>query len=171
MKQKQSIVVGLFLIACGIWALLSALEVSWARLDQVWPVVVMAGGAVALYGALAQRPRKPDGVWFGAAALLSGGLFLWITIGPGEWADLAWAWPAFPLIGGLAWVISWLVDLREVSNLVMGIIAIAIGGLGFAYTYGLLDAERGRSIVRFWPLILVLIGAGLIAQYFVRRER
>lgn len=171
MKQKQSIVVGLLLILFGIWALLSALDVTWARMDQIWPVVVMAGGVVVLYGALAERPRKPDGVWFGVAALLSGGLFLWITIGAGEWGDLAWAWPAFPLIGGLAWVISWLVDLRQVSTLVTGIIAIAVGGLGFAYTYGLLDAERGQSIVRFWPLILVLIGLGLILQFLVRRER
>jgi hypothetical protein len=171
MKQKQSIIVGVLLIVFGIWALLSALDVRWARMDQIWPLVLMAGGAVALYGALAEQPRKPDGVWFGVAALLSGGLLLYITVGPGQWRDLARLWPAFPLIGGVAWVIAWLVDLREVSNLVTGIIASVIGGLGFAYTYGLLDAERGQSIARYWPLVLVLIGLGLIAQFLVQRRR
>lgn len=170
MKQRQSIVVGVVLIAFGIWALLSALNVRWASMDQLWPVVVMVGGAVVLFGALSERPRKSDGVWFGVTALLSGGLFLYITIGAGEWRDLSWLWPAFPLIGGVAWIVSWLTNLREVSNLVTGLIACLIGGLGFAYTYGLLDAERGQSIARFWPLILVLIGVGLIIQFLVQRK-
>ena len=171
MQRNKSIVVGTILIFVGVWALLSSLNVGWARMDRLWPAVLMAGGAASLYGALSSKPAKPDGLWFGVAALLSGAVFLYITVGPAEWGDLRWLWPVFPVIGGLAWVVAWVGDRAQVSNLVTGIVALVVGALGFLYTRGGWDASRAAEIAQLWPLILVIMGVGLILQFLVQRKR
>jgi len=77
----------------------------------------------------------------------------------------------FPAIAGLAWVVSWLADTRQVSSLVTGLVALGVGALGFLYTSGRLEAAEGIAIARRWPVILVVLGAGLIVQYLVQRKR
>jgi drug/metabolite transporter (DMT)-like permease len=131
----------------------------------------MAGGVAALYNALSTRPAKPDGIWLGTTALWCGGVFLYITLGAGQWSDLSTSWPVFPAIAGLAWAVSWLADTRQVSNLVTGLVALCVGALGFLYTSGRLEAARGVAIAQLWPVILVVLGAGLIVQYLVQRKR
>lgn len=170
MQRKQTIGLGILLIALGAWALLSALEVPWARLNQLWPVILILLGGMSLYGALARHPRDSGGVWFGTVTVLCGGFFLAITAGPFEWRDLNHLWPVFPAVMGLAWLAAWVVNVREVSNMVMGLIGLGIGALGFAYTMGRIGAERAGQISQWWPLILILIGLGLIAQFLAQRR-
>ncbi len=169
-QRRGTMVVGGILILAGIWALLSTLGVPWASMDQLWPAVLALVGVASIVSALSASPRKSDGVWFGVTAVLSGGVMLYITAGPGEWGDMSWLWPAFPIAGGVGWLAAWLVDVRELSTLVTGLIALVVGGLGFAYTYGLLGAQRASDLARLWPIILVVLGIGLILQYVVRRR-
>ena len=76
-----------------------------------------------------------------------------------------------PVIGGLAWVISWLADRRQVSNVVTGVVALVVAVLGLSYTRGGWSVARGVAIVQLWPLILVVMGAGLVLQFVVQRKR
>lgn len=170
MQRRQAIGIGLLLIALGVWALLAALNVPWAKWDQLWPVILLAIGAASLYGALKRRPYDAGGVWFGTAVFLAGGFLLTITAGPYEWRDLDRLWPTFPAIMGLAWFAAWAVNVRDVSNVVMGLIGLGLGALGFAYTMGQLGAERALRIAQWWPLILILIGLGLVAQFLAQRR-
>ena len=169
-KQTKLIGLGLFLILAGVWTLLSSLGYEWMTMEWLWPFVVVVGGLVSLVNGLTADPRNPGSVWFGLMAALCGAVFLYITMGPAEWADLQWLWPAFPAIAGISWLGAWAVDLRQVSNLVLGIIGIGVGGTGLLYTQGRLDVELGTSLVSYWPLILIALGVGLVVQFLVQRR-
>ncbi len=170
MNTRQRSLPGLILILIGIWALLQTLGVRWLRMEQFWPAILVIVGLISLYTALTSDPRSPDGVWFGLATLLSGGLFLYITVGPAQWADMAWLWPVFPTIAGLSWLAAWLINTRQISTLVVGLIALAVGGAGYLYTSGMLDPERARQLLSLWPLIFIIIGLGFIIQFVLTRR-
>lgn len=170
MTPRKSIIPGTILILIGLLALLQSLGLPWLRMEALWPVILILAGALALVTGLRQTPRVPDNVWFGCVTIMCGGLFLYITLGAGSWSDMNWLWPAFPLIGGVSWLIAWLVDMRQVSNLTGALVAGAVGIIGFLFTYRVLDKTRGQQVASFWPLILVILGIGLIVQYWLKRD-
>jgi hypothetical protein len=170
MERRRAIIPGLILIIIGIWALLWSLGFEWTRVDMLWPLIVIAGGVSLLLMSLRREHRDSGGVWLGCAAILCGGLFLYITLGPAEWSDLSWLWPAFPVIAGLSWVVAWGVEPRLVANLVMGLIALVAGVIGFLFTYGWLSAESLQHLGNLWPLIPIAVGLGLIIQFVVQRR-
>ncbi len=170
MTQRRSFIPGMILILIGLLALLQPFGLAWLRMEVIWPVIPILAGVLALVIGLTQTPRTPDTIWFGCAAILCGGLFLYITLGAGSWSDMNWLWPAFPLIGGVSWLAAWLVDKRQVSNLTAALVAGAVGVVGFLFTYHVIDATRGQQIASLWPLILVVLGIGLIAQYWLKRK-
>ena len=171
MRRQRAIIPGVILILVGVWALLWSLGYEWTRLDLLWPLIVIASGISFLLLGLRREPRDSGGVWFGCVAILCGGLFLYVTLGPTEWDDMSWLWPAFPAIAGLSWVVAWGVEPRLVANLVMGLIALAVGLIGFLFTYGRLGTESAQQLGNLWPLIPIALGVGLIIQFLVSRRR
>jgi hypothetical protein len=171
MAKHRAIIPGIVLIVVGVWALLWSLGYQWTRMDSLWPLLVMASGVSSLYLGLGRGHRDSGGVWFGCVAILCGGLFLYITLGPADWVDLAWLWPAFPTFAGLAWFVAWITEPRLAANLVMGLVALAAGIVGFLFTYGWVSAEAISAMGNLWPVIPILIGVGLIIQFAVQRRR
>jgi hypothetical protein len=172
MQDKgRSIALGGLLILVGAWLLVRALGVNIPGLATLWPVLLIGGALVSLFGALRSAPRDPEGVWFGVAGTLVGGLFLYITAGAGQWGDLRVLWPWFPFAAGLAWLASWLVDTREVADLVWGLLALAGAGIGYLYVQDRLPPDIWRLVANWWPLILVLLGLVYILQYLIQRPR
>lgn len=137
---------------------------------RLWPLAVIIGGLCSLGTGFAGDPRDAGAIWVGCMAALCGGLFLYITVGPREWGDLSWLWPAFPIIAGLAWVAAWLADLRHLSNLVAGLLALIGGTVGFLHTSGRLSAAHLRTVTSLWPLVLIVLGAGLTVQFLMQRR-
>ena len=169
MANRNRIVPGILLILIGLWALLESLHVTWIRMEVFWPAILMAFGAYGIYSGLRRDPRDPGAVWFGIFALLSGGVFLYITMG-GRWAEMASLWPVFPIIAGVAWGVAWLLDLKQVSNLITGAVALLLGVGALLYTAGRLGPSWIQALVTYWPVILVVLGLGFVAQYLVRRS-
>lgn len=169
-ERSKSIVWGSLFIAVGILALLNTLGLEWLRMERLWPGVLMALGLFSLIAGLRRTPRSPDGVWLGLCSLLGGAFFLRITLGSGEWGDLAGLWPVFPGIAGVAWIVAWAVDMQRVPNLVLGIIALVVAAAAYAIVRGLVAVERARTLASLWPLILIALGVSLIIQHAVRRR-
>ncbi len=171
MQEKgRSVALGGFLILIGVWLLLRALGVGLPGWNVVWPAILIGGALVSLYRALASDPHEPDGVWFGVAGALVGGLFLYITAGRGEWADMAMLWPWFPMAASLGWLAAWLVRPKEIASLVLGCLALVAAGLGYLSTLGQLDPCVGPWLARWWPLALIIIGDAYLAQYLLQRR-
>lgn len=90
---------------------------------------------------------------------------LFFTLGVFEWAEMSQLWPVFPLIGGIAFTAVWLADGRQDSGLLVpagGGFAVGIIGLIFTLS----GANIGR-IANYWPVILIVIGLGLLAQNLI----
>lgn len=170
MSRRRTISLGVALILVGTWALLRSFGVPWTGLDQLWPAILVIIGIYSLYSAFDREPRDLDSISFGITAILAGGLFFYITIGPATWSDLRWLWPAFPAIAGIGWLASWFFDLSQVSDLVAALLGLAVGGIGFLYTYGVLSPQQGRYILNYWPVALIAIGLALVIQHLVQRR-
>ena len=118
--------------------------------------------------ALGQDPRDSGGVWFGVTAMLCSAVFLYITVGRGEWSDMRSLWPLFPAAAALGWLCAWLVRPREISSLVMAAIAGVGAASGLCLHGGRLSAESGRQLASWWPLILVALGWAISSSTWYR---
>ncbi len=163
---------GLLLIGIGIWALLAALGVPWANMERLWPVALIGGGVASLVGALRAHPREPGGVWFGVTAILSGCLFLYVTLpDPARWAALQALWPLFVAAAGLGWLAAWAAAPRQIPLLVLGLTAAVVGIVAYLAKTGVIAWDPWRQLSQWWPLLLVLLGVASLAQAFIRRDR
>ena len=158
--------VGLSLIGLGIVLLVA----QWIGWDRIWPIFPLMGGLAFLVGYAVSGFEDSGMVFVGTAATLVGVFFFGFTLGVWEWGDMAKLWPVFPLIGGVAFAALFLAErARNVGTLGVGCAAMLVGVVGLAVTYGF----AGAGIVKFWPLLLVLIGlislVGVLLQMF-RRE-
>ena len=171
MQDKHgSLVLGGGLILVGAYLLARAVGVSLPGWGALWPLLLAGAAISSLVQSLNQDPRDSGGVWFGVTALLAAAVFLYITIGPGEWSDMVTLWPAFPAAAAVGWLAAWIARREEISSLVMALVAGAVAVLGYAYVSGSLGADLGRQILNLWPVILVVLGLGYIVQSLIQRH-
>lgn len=183
MKQRPPIVPAAILILFGFVLLLNNLgtfEDLDLRAEELWPGLVILGGLAFLLQYLASGSRDPGHVFVGTATLLLGLFFFLFTLnvelpyefenlkGPIDWSDSAYLWPAYPLIGGIAFVML-AVFGRDRGALGVGLLAIAVGVIAFPFTLG--SSEGLEQIEQYWPVLLILIGAGLLLRPLLRRRR
>ncbi|NLG27589.1 MAG: hypothetical protein GX557_06735 [Chloroflexi bacterium] len=169
--RKRSVVPGLVLIAVGVVVLLSNVGVPWLNMEQLWPVVLMLLGLLALISVVTGRAKDKAGIWFGVVGLLAGAVFLYITVGAGEWEDIKTLWPIFPAIAGLAWIVQWVFERHAIADLALGVGALAVAVVGYLVIAGRMASDQAMRLADFWPLLLVLVGVGLIAQHYTQRNK
>lgn len=161
---------GLLLVAIGLWSLLAALEVPWASMERLWPLALVGGGAASLATGLRARPRQEDGIWFGVTAMLSGSLFLYVTLGSAEWKDLSRLWPLFVVFTGLGWLAAWASHPRRIAPLMLGLLSVAFGAASYLARADLIAWNPWALLSRWWPLLLIVVGVAHLAQALARRE-
>jgi hypothetical protein len=156
---------GVGLIGLGI-ALLAAQLIGW---DRLWPIFPILGGVAFFAGYISSGFKDAGMAFVGTAALLVGFFFFGFTFGFWEWEAMAQLWPVFLLIGGIAFFVLFLAEsrARDVGVLGVGCAAIIMGIVGLAFTYGLV----GGAILKYWPLLLVLVGLASLAGALVRGLR
>lgn len=168
MRSTGTVILALFLILLGTYLLLN--ELSFGRLswDQVWPIFPFGGGLALLADYMLGQRRDPGQVFLGTAATLVGVVFFYITLGPVTYRDLDVWWPAFILIGSVAFLAQWLAaGLRDWGALFLALVAFAVGGAGLAVTLQLLGPETRELLPRLWPVVLVLGGLMALLRGFL----
>ena len=159
-RNRGSIVAGIFLVGLGGWLLAQQLGVWVPGLSQLWPGLVVLGGAAALLAYVSER--EPDQLFLGVAGVLVGGCFFLFTLGRLDWqADMPRYWPAFLIIFSLASVAQWLAAPDRRGYLVQAGVSLLVGLFFFAYYFNLLSGLLVRQVQQLWPLLLIV--AGLIA--------
>ena len=167
MRNRGAIVPGLVLIALGGWFLADALGVRLPGLGDLWPIFPLGFG-IAMLAQYFVNGRRDEGLIFtGVTGVLVGAFFLAITLGPLGWGDLGRLWPIFPLIGGLAFLAQWLARPSERGLLVPALLGLAVGGIALLFTLDLLGEGAGRLLANFWPVVLILLGVALLANYML----
>jgi hypothetical protein len=157
---------GLSLISLGIVLLVA----QWFGWERIWPVFPLLGGLAFLVGFGITGFKNSGLVFVGVAATLVGLFFFGFTLGFWEWGDMAKLWPVFPLMGGVAFAALFLAErARDMGTLGVGCAAMIVGVVGLTLTYGFVATD----IIKFWPLLLVLVGLisliGVLLQ-IARRE-
>jgi hypothetical protein len=134
-------------------------------------VVLIVAGLAFLAQFFAGGRRSEGLVFTGVAAALLGVFFLAITLGRLTWNDAGRLWPIYVLIGGLAFLAQWLARPGERGLLVPAVLALAVGGATLALALGLVRADVADQIIRLWPLVLIVLGLGLLGSYVMSGRR
>jgi hypothetical protein len=169
MDRRNRIVPGVLLILLGVWALLESLGVDWLRMDAFWRSSSSSLACWASTAACAASRVTPAESGSACSLCWPAGCSCYVTVGPGEWEEMAQSGRC-SAHRGIAWGVAWLVDIKQVSNFVAGVVALLVGIGGLLYTAGRLAPAWGAALVTYWPLILVALGLGFIAQYWLRRS-
>ena len=164
-KRSEVLWLGLGLIGLGT-ALLVATLVGW---DSIWPAFPLLGG-LFFYCAYVDSGFQDEGLAFaGTLAVLIGVFFFGFTLGFWEWEAMERLWPVFILILGLAFLALFLAQRRgrDWGALSLGLVAVVAGGVGLAITHKAL----GTQVVKYWPVLLVLVGLFSLVQALSRTRR
>lgn len=176
--RRRSIVPALILIGLGLWFLIRNLGVNLPDMDALWPIFPLGGGLLFLAGYVANR-RDPGLVFVGLAATLIGAFFFLFTLriplpiaGMQEgvrWGDMDRLWPAFVVIGGLAFIALFLAESRhDWAVFTLGAVAVLVGCAAFLFTFGLLAGDIGLMLLKLWPVLLIVMGLAALLQAMFR---
>lgn len=167
-NRRGALLPGILLMLLGAWLLARNLNLPVPRLDQLWPGLLVLFGFGFLVRFLAGGRREEGLVFVGVAATLTGAFFLIITLGALDWSAMGAYWPVLVLIGGLAFLGQWLARPTERGLLVPAVLALLVGAVGLVFTLGLLDPALAAQAARLWPLVLIVLGLGLLVSYLRR---
>jgi hypothetical protein len=168
-ERSGNLIGGLVLIAIGLWFLADNFGFQTFRLRAIWPIFPTLAGVGFILSYLTGR-EKDEGVLIpGVICLLLGPFFFLFTAGPLDWDDMGALWPVFPLIAGVAFLVTWLAGrCRDPGYLWSGLPALGVGAIGLLFTLG---PFRFRTIVQGWPLVLVGVGVWLLVREWLRMRR
>ena len=170
-NRRGALIPGLLLIALGAWLLAGTLGVRLPSFETLWPVALIVFGLAFLVQFFAGGRQSEGLVFTGVAATLLGGFFLAITLRLLPWSDAGRLWPAYVLMGGLAFLAQWLARPSERGLLVPALLALAVGAATLALTLNLVRADVASQILRLWPLALIVLGLSLLGSYVMSGRR
>jgi hypothetical protein len=183
MRGRPSVIPALVLILIGLAFLLNnagAFDDLDLDPEELWPALVVLAGLAFLLQFFVGGARDPGLVFVGTAATLLGLFFFLFTLnlelpfesenvrGPINWSDSAYLWPAYPLIGGIAFIMMALFN-RERDVLWVGLVALAVGVVAAFFTLG--RPEGLEELGQYWPVLLILVGGGLLLRPLLRGRR
>ena len=159
-RDPGTLIPGVGGVLLGLFFFLFTLGIlPWEAMGTYWPVLIILGGLAFLVAYLFGR-EDPGLLIPGVGGLLIGFFFLAFTTGTLSWEDMGVLWPLFPLLGGVAFVVAYLVGGRQDKGVLwVGLAAVAIGVLGLAITIGSLSLPW---LSNFWPILLIVIGLLLV---------
>jgi hypothetical protein len=166
MENKSSVVLGAVLVLIGIGLLLSKMNVIDFSWYEIYPLGLL--GLSALSFASLTRGNK-NGVFMGTAFAVIGLFFFCRNFGL---LDFLWNfkfWPIVLISLGLGFIALFIVKPYDWGVLIPGSILTFLGAIF------LLDSmdfawRQLRLARRMWPLILVLVGVGLIISTLSKRR-
>lgn len=151
--KRQSIVWGLLLILTGVGFLAHQLFPDvFAGFSWPW-LLIVAGG---IFVALSLLARTGGTLVPGVILLGLGGIFLYQTR-TGDWESWSYLWALMPGLAGLGLFLGSLIDRQMRPARVVGLIMLGVSLVLLAVFGGLFGLTP--EILRFWPVVLIIVGA------------
>ena len=170
-RPKGHLILGTVLVVVGTWIFLQNLGVNLPGLEEMWPILPCLAGAALLVSFFTGKDRGAGRVFLGTAGLLVGLFFFAFTLGPLGWWEMEVYWPAYPLIGGMAFLATWVAGRRRESGLLVPAALNAVAGVvGFSFTLGWLEMWVLPVIETGWPLVLIAMGLLIVFRGFVPKR-
>ncbi|MBN1464788.1 hypothetical protein JXA02_03435 [candidate division KSB1 bacterium] len=169
-KNHSSLLIGLIFILAGVGLLLDKMRLFDFGWQETYPVIFLLLAVISFISAFSGK--KNSAFWGGVFGVL-GVFYLLRNFDLIPFYLVHELWPIFLLALGLGFIALFIFNPREWGVLVPGFI---LTGLGVIFILESLDlihdlfANIVDAIWTYWPLILVLIGIGLILGSYKRKE-
>lgn len=170
-RQKRSdLVIGLFLFLIGAWFLAAEFNLlpgltEIMNIEYQWPLAVIGvGGLLFLLGLLARSP----GISVPACVVGGiGGILYWQNT-TGQWGSWSYLWTLIPGFVGVGIILSRLLGGETSRGYTNGLRLILISTIMFVIFLMFFSGQA--NIVRYWPVLVILLGIWIIIQATFRKR-
>ncbi len=157
-NSKTSLLPGILLIIIGSLLLIHKLNILYFDWPKTYPIVFVAIG-IALFASYFFN-RNSNSVFWGTIFTLGGVFFFLRNYHFIDYYYVREVWPVFMMILGIAFIVLFIVRPQDWGVLIPGGILLILGTSFLLRSLHLWHAQE--IIRRYWPLLLILIGAGII---------
>jgi len=164
-NKFSSIVVGVIFIVFGTILLLDKLGIIYFTWDEGFPFILMALSVLAFVSVA--KGKKNNAFWGTTLGIL--GIFFFLQ--NYEIIHYLWigeTWPVYLIAIGLGFIVLYFFKPQDWGVLIPGGILTFLGAVFFLETLDL-SWYTIKHIKNFWPLILILIGLGLISSSLAKK--
>ncbi len=168
--SDRFLVFGLTLLIVGL-VLLSTTLGLLPLVAPLWPLLVVAGGVAALRAGL--TGRWPEAAVFAGLFLVLGGVFFLLLTTVMSAVELSRVWPAFMTIAGVS-VVAYARFKPAAGRLTLtipGYVIIVLSIIFLLFSFDVVDEDFTAFVARWWPVIFVAAGIGLLAAHFGMKNR
>lgn len=165
MRQPGSIIIGIGLLLIAAWFVVSVtvpVNTPGMRLAgpaELWPVfLALIGLALLVQGSF--QPDYPGVIFFGVVFLFVGAFLSIFSLRVGNltWVSLLQYWPVLLIVVGVAFMVLYIArEMRDQGLVIMSNMFTWIGLTALLFTLGLVSRPAFLEILRYWPLLLLLI--------------
>ncbi len=163
MKRSSSIWPGVVLIVLGVIFLIDRLNLFYLDWSVIWPSLIILLGIYFF----ARTTRDAGSVFAGTLFFFSGLAFLarnegWFY----TYVNFGFGGILLAILG-LAFLALFVVRPEDWGVLIPAVFFIFLGGIIWADQTGLISWYTRHEILRLWPVLLILIGVGIIISALV----
>lgn len=148
--NKSNKTTGIILILVGIVLLLA--QFGRFRWENLWPLFLIVGGGFFFLGFFSNRENY--GLLMPASVLTVIGLFF-LYSNSGRWDQMEVLWPTFVLAPGIGFVLMYIFAPKGNSFWIPASILLIIALVFYA---------RFWLLLRYWPVILIVLGVYLLIK-------
>lgn len=164
-NSKVSLLPGFFLIGLGLILLIHKLNLFYLDWMRTYPIIFMLIGLTLFVSAILNKNRSA--VFWGTIFFLFGFLFFLRNFDFIEYYYIHDIWPVFFIIFGIAFIVLFIVKPQDWGVLIPGALFLF---LGISFLLRNFHYWRVQEIIeRYWPLLLILIGIGVILGSLKRK--
>jgi len=166
-KHRNSILPGLILIIIGALLLINKLvpySIGWY---EIYPLILMAIGVLIFVSVIGKQDK--GAVFFGTFFLLLGLFFFLRNFDIIPYYYMREVWPIILIILGLSFVSVFITKPRDWGVLIPGGILLFLGIIFLLRKFHIIYLDIEDIIADYWPMILIIIGAGIILGALKRK--
>jgi hypothetical protein len=172
-NQVSMLPLALSLLALGGYLIAREREVEGLPDISTWALVggfILALAFTAVFHSLIFDRRERGLLFFGLLVLSGAGTADAVIYGIDKSPDLAEWWPISFVTISVALFLTYLIERMHDARLVLlSVMILVAGGTAFVTTNGNFDEARLHDAAEYWPLLLSVIGIGLLPLAFRRR--
>ena len=160
--KKSSLFPGLLLIVVGAILLLNKLLPDFLDWRNIYPIILIAFGILMILSASCKHKTDKGAVFPGTILFLIGLFFFLRNFGFVEYYYVREIWPIFIIILGLGFLALFIAKPTDRGSLVPAGLFIFFGVFSLLNKLEVIDLKLWEIISNYWPVILIIIGGGII---------
>jgi hypothetical protein len=161
-RRQKSMVPGICFIAIGLWFLAHYVMGFSALWPKTYPILLLFFGGILFWEAL--RRRQNGTAFWGTVLFMVGLFFLLRNHRIIHYLFAEEYWPFFLVVLGFGFFAIFLFHPRDWGFLFPSCIFIFFGLAAASHTLYGRSVEWLEQILHFWPVLLILMGIGLIVS-------